>query len=60
MTRATRPNLCLVADDDVPQHRGSAAPKLGVAGAILAIVSIWWFAYRPRRRRGAADTSAPE
>ncbi|HEV3213845.1 MAG TPA: hypothetical protein VGZ03_10660 [Acidimicrobiales bacterium] len=29
-------------------------PALGIAGAIAAIVSIWWFAFRPRRRRGDA------
>jgi hypothetical protein len=33
------------------EHRGSKKPAIGIAGAIAAILSIWWFAYRPRRRR---------
>jgi hypothetical protein len=33
-----------------------AKPALGVAGAIAAIVSIWWFAFRPRRGGGDAPS----
>jgi len=36
--------------------RSKAKPALGVAGAIAAIVSIWWFALRPRRQRGATPS----
>jgi cbb3-type cytochrome oxidase subunit 3 len=25
--------------------------SLGVAGAILTIVSVWWFALRPRKKK---------
>jgi hypothetical protein len=28
-----------------------AKPAIGIIGAIAAIVSIWWFALRPRRGR---------
>jgi hypothetical protein len=31
-----------------------AKPAIGVIGAIAAIASIWWFAFRPRRRRDEA------
>jgi len=33
--------------------RNVAKPALGIVGAIAAIASVWWFAFRPRRRRGA-------
>jgi len=41
-----------VADDG-----RSMKPAIGIAGAIAAIVSIWWFALRPRRHR---DDAPPE
>jgi hypothetical protein len=34
------------------ESRNVTKPALGVLGAIAAIASIWWFALRPRRRRG--------
>jgi hypothetical protein len=37
--------------------RSRAKPAIGVVGAIAAIVGIWWFAFRPRRRR---DDTSPE
>jgi len=37
--------------------RGKAKPAIGIAGAIAAIVGIWWFALRPRRHR---DDAPPE
>jgi hypothetical protein len=36
-----------MADDD---SRKLTKPALGILGAIAAIASVWWFAYRPRRR----------
>jgi hypothetical protein len=39
------------------EGKSKAKPALGVAGAAIAIASIWWFALRPRRKReqGPAD-----
>ncbi len=34
---------------DEPTGKGLKS-GLGVAGALVAIVSIWWFALRPRRK----------
>jgi hypothetical protein len=39
------------------EQKGSKKPAIGIAGAIVAIVSIWWFALRPRGRRDS-DTSS--
>lgn len=33
------------------EHRNVSKPAIGILGAIAAIASVWWFAYRPRRRR---------
>jgi hypothetical protein len=41
-----------MADDG----RGIAKPAIGIASAVVAIVSIWWFALRPRRRRDDAPS----
>jgi hypothetical protein len=32
------------------EGRNIAKPAIGIVGAIAAIASIWWFAFRPRRR----------
>ena len=32
------------------EHRNVSKPAIGILGAIAAIASVWWFAYRPRRR----------
>jgi hypothetical protein len=37
-------------------HKGSKKPAIGIVGALAAIASIWWFAYRPRRR-GDTDST---
>jgi len=42
------------------EHRGSKKPAIGIVGAIAAIVSIWWFAYRPRRRGGDGGEPSAE
>jgi len=34
--------------------RGKAKPAIGIAGAIAAVVAIWWFALRPRRNKDDA------
>jgi hypothetical protein len=33
------------------EHRNVTKPAIGILGAIAAIASVWWFAYRPRRRQ---------
>ncbi|HUD69172.1 MAG TPA: hypothetical protein VMQ40_02930 [Acidimicrobiales bacterium] len=33
------------------EHRNVRKPAIGILGALAAIASVWWFAYRPRRRR---------
>jgi len=30
--------------------RNVAKPAIGVIGALAAIASVWWFAFRPRHR----------
>jgi len=30
--------------------RNVAKPAIGVVGALAAIASVWWFAFRPRHR----------
>jgi len=40
------------------EHRNVSKPAIGILGAIAAIASVWWFAYRPRHRH--EDESAAE
>lgn len=38
-----------MADEEHQGGTSRRAPALGVVGALVAIASIWWFAFRPRR-----------
>jgi hypothetical protein len=39
-----------MADD----QRHVSKPAIGIVGALAAIASVWWFAYRPRRHKDDA------
>jgi hypothetical protein len=41
----------LVSENE--NHTGKALKSsLGVLGALASIISVWWFALRPRRKQG--------
>lgn len=51
-----------VSDDPAPSEGPSKGfvvkSSLGVLGALATIVSVWWFALRPRRRGPSSDDAA--
>jgi hypothetical protein len=36
---------------DSPKRKGVKS-SIGVLGALASIISVWWFALRPRRKQG--------
>jgi hypothetical protein len=33
-------------------NKGKVVSSIGVLGALATIISVWWFALRPRRKKG--------
>lgn len=49
-----KPPACCIYDEKVAENSKGKVVKssIGVLGALATIISVWWFALRPRSKQG--------
>ena len=52
MPGAKAPGIMRLYDVTVANKGKAVKSSIGVLGALATIISVWWFALRPRRKKG--------
>ena len=53
MPGAKPPARCIYDEKVTENNKGKVVKSsIGVLGALATIISVWWFALRPRRKQG--------